>query len=386
MSDPEAAILKLPDELLLDIANNVDVISLHGFALTCRRMRPIAQEALVRNATLSPINIWKLVETLQAHPGLAIALTHLRLGPMTQEHAINMIETSEAHETQADHSTCCDIIPGLYPHTDKSASKDSKARVDNFYSAGLVVLIALAKNLTAISTGTNSIDTIPVMRILFNNDNASTLCWYEQARSQLEDRLEELNVVIDPWLDRHRLPLSRCPIQPMNLSHLGRLKRLVAPPANIYSLQDKPGNWTPSDPCRVLPHSIESIRLTRISADFEVRWLSSLLRFVNSCPGLREIGLQFPYNTLSTAWYICASYQAGQRFLTLLQELKASNTLLTVSFGDLRLTDPARGVTCPSSERYITSDLVPALERCLATTHDDLEKDIQLLVVLGYIM
>jgi hypothetical protein len=389
MSDPEAAILKLPDELLLDIANNVDVVGLHGLALTCRRIRPIAQEALVRNGTLTPIKIWMLIDTLQTHPELAMALSHLRLGPITKEQAISMMETSEAHKTQAYHSSCCDIISRLYPHTDKTAHKIIHSQPDDFYTAGVLVLIALAKGLIAISTSTNSIDTVPMMRTFFNNDNAFVSCWHRQAKSQLEDRLQELNVT-DPWLGRDREARTWPPATFMNLSRFRQLKRLVVPSQYISLVQNDTtlpiydGYYTQSNPCLLLPKSVELIQLTRIDAYFSVAWLSKLMGCVNIFPKLRKIEMHFDYNMMSTAWYIRASNQGGKRFLTLLQELKASNALFTTAFCDVKFADEAQLKILPTSEDHITGDLVPALEKCLATTHDDLEKDAEMLAALGY--
>jgi hypothetical protein len=82
------------------------------------------------------------METLQTHSGLTTALTHLRLGRRTQDHATDMLETSKALEVQADHTSCCDIIP--------------RTQVDDLYSASVAVLVALARGLQTIFTETKS--------------------------------------------------------------------------------------------------------------------------------------------------------------------------------------------------------------------------------------
>ena len=44
MSQSGIAILRLPDELLVNVAGGVDIVDLNVLSLTCRRIRPIAQE------------------------------------------------------------------------------------------------------------------------------------------------------------------------------------------------------------------------------------------------------------------------------------------------------------------------------------------------------
>jgi hypothetical protein len=51
-------ILNLSNELLLQVGLYFgDASSLQSLSLTCRCLRPVAQEALIRTATLSPRNI-----------------------------------------------------------------------------------------------------------------------------------------------------------------------------------------------------------------------------------------------------------------------------------------------------------------------------------------
>jgi len=85
MSQSTTAILRLPDELLVSITGGVETVDLHALSLTCRRMRPIAQEGLIKRATVEPANLWKLNAMLRIHPDLVTSFTHLRLGPMTMD-------------------------------------------------------------------------------------------------------------------------------------------------------------------------------------------------------------------------------------------------------------------------------------------------------------
>jgi hypothetical protein len=322
MSDPEAAILKLPDELLLEVAKDVDVIGLRGLSLTCRRMQPIAQEALIRNATLSPMHIWKLVETLRNQPGLVMALTHLRLGPVTYQQTFDMREISKAHETQADHSSCCEIMPELYLQADKSASEDGPAQAIDFYSAGVVVLVALAKGLQTISTGTSVIDTTTIMGSLFCENNESPSRSYEPARLQLKARLEELNIIMDTWRERYssasiRSTRKLSPPLYMDLSQFELLKRLTIPFGKIQRIIiAQPSSllgWM--GPAPMLPRSLETICVTNIGLSFDVAWFEKLLDFISALPTLRKVEMQFHFNLLSTAWYYVLLVMADRRFL-----------------------------------------------------------------------
>jgi hypothetical protein len=397
MSNPEAPILQLPDELLLDIAKDVDVTGLHGLSLTSRRMRPVAQECLFRKATLSPINVWKLVGTLQSRPGLAMALTHLRFGPITQVQRIDMMRISELHEMQSDHSLCCDIIPQLYPQKDEAAKEHTQARVDDFYSAGVIIIVALAKGMETISTGTVAFNAIPVMKTLFHDQSTVTSCWHEQARSQLEGRLEGLNIVVDPRLEsyvsgRRMSAGDPFPCFYIDFSRFELLKRIVIPYTEIGKVSNHlaraphqpnySSDW--KDPGSMLPYSLESITLTQVEAFFDVDWFSKLLGCVNLLPNLRKIKMRISYNILSTAWYIRASPQGGRKFLALLRSLEGSNALLTMAFGEVKFAEVGTGMMFPTSNDYISGDLAPALEKCLATTHDNLEKDAEMLAALGY--
>jgi hypothetical protein len=89
------ALLDLPNELLLDIAQRAGQEGLLALSLTCRQIRHIAQEALRHTATVSPRNIWKLADTLGVRRELAKALTHLHLGPMDHETHDNMLRYNE---------------------------------------------------------------------------------------------------------------------------------------------------------------------------------------------------------------------------------------------------------------------------------------------------
>lgn len=106
------ALLNLPNELLLEIAQRVEQCGILALALTCREMRPIAQEVLMRTAVVSSMNIWKLADTLESRPELAKALTHLRLGAMDQDtHDAMQLYSRQRHRAlRADDYTSFSVL------------------------------------------------------------------------------------------------------------------------------------------------------------------------------------------------------------------------------------------------------------------------------------
>jgi hypothetical protein len=81
-------LLKLPDELLLQVSHSIDGVGrnqdLRHLALACRRLRPIAQEALVCNAVVTPNSIRGFLKTLSHHT------EHVaKMGGKLQLHAVD---------------------------------------------------------------------------------------------------------------------------------------------------------------------------------------------------------------------------------------------------------------------------------------------------------
>ncbi|KAF2635691.1 hypothetical protein P280DRAFT_473620 [Massarina eburnea CBS 473.64] len=75
---------RLPDELLLDAAAYLDNSDLQHFALTCRKLRPIAQEVLYRSPTLpDPMteksHVWCFLRTILLRPDLGAFVQQLKV-------------------------------------------------------------------------------------------------------------------------------------------------------------------------------------------------------------------------------------------------------------------------------------------------------------------
>jgi hypothetical protein len=86
-------LLQLPNELLLQIAHFLDWVGrnqdLRHLALTCRRLRLIAHEALICNAVLTPASVRDYLEIVLQHP----------------EYVAKMSGTLHLHATRAHHQS-----------------------------------------------------------------------------------------------------------------------------------------------------------------------------------------------------------------------------------------------------------------------------------------
>lgn len=397
MPDPDAALLKLPDELMIEGAKNVDVTSLHGLSLTCRRTRPIAQEALIQQAIVSPLNIWKLAKTLHVHPRPGAALTHIRFRPMTEKTSIAMANTSEIQSMQEDHKPCYRTIMDSYGKVNKAILDGGDLSDSDFSSAGMAILMALAPGVRSMTIGTNVIQALTVMEICLRNGGASRLSairdWFEQARSQLESRLSELIVIYeDAEVTSYQLSsgiyrqeLVR-PALYLSLSSYGQLKRLVVPYQKIgwqTSALSTSTSFEQSDPAQVLPQSLQFIRLIMDGRRLRVARFDKLFD-PTVLPNILQVELQFSHNMLSSAWEISMSFVYRKEVLPGLQRWRALRASLITTFGNIKFTDAWTGVRRQRPSQHTAGDLTQAIEKCLATSHTEIEKDSEVLIALGY--
>jgi hypothetical protein len=382
MSHSRIAILQLPDELLVQVAEGVDITDLHALSLTCRRIRPIAQEGLVQRATLSPEKVWKLVGMLHSHPDLVRFLTHLRLGPIPEDAADRMLETyvaaQEIRRTRKKHSlrdTSDSVMPVL---------------------EGMAALFTLAHSLTAMSMSAISVSSscsLNTCLLLSRKQQMPTILSTkrsnEHVRSDLQGRLEEINVQLD--YSGNQLPISL--IMSLNLSECSNLKRLVMPYESLFT---KPWNQSVNvilptrhdyrtEPYHMFPPSLESVHMLfgKFGADFpDVQWLDKLMADDVHFPELSKIHLQCEYNILSTAWRLCRWPYRARKLPAALRRWQTSRINLTTAFGIEKLHHQDERHT---TEQYITGDFVAAIDKGLATTLDQLENEPDMLAALGYV-
>jgi hypothetical protein len=133
-----------------------------------------------------------------------------------------------------------------------------------------------------------------------------------------------------------------------------------------------------------LPPSLESVHIVFGTVSPDVRWLDRLILNEVGFPKLREVQLLFKQNLLSAAWNLCC--YPDSRLLATLRGWQASRVDLTTRFGIARFTDVAimetkRDTPAP----YIAGDIIPAVEKCLATTLDQLKDEPEMLAALGYV-
>lgn len=332
-------LLQLPVELLLEVALGVDVTGLEDLSLTCRQLRPIGQVALLRTAVLPLPNIWKLAFTLQKRPDIAKAFTHIQLGSCIREVCEKMVTEVEEQclEATLDGSTwdaCHDMLVQIYPAVRERPFEEKNSAATISFAA-LVLLVAVAPNLKALTLPTTAIDRVDYMCNLFANRGRNPdLAHHErqqQVRSLVQSRLEsldisleiELSCCLESWSGPAGFgPLELIQGQCITLSGFRQLRNLVLPLIQItHEPRDGvvrgPVAYTRTalraiDPTEVLPKTLESIAFDMyggISMD-EMEFLSKVFGVV---PHLKQLELRFSRNLLSTAWDIASNPFSGKQ-------------------------------------------------------------------------
>ncbi|KAF2822851.1 hypothetical protein CC86DRAFT_385047 [Ophiobolus disseminans] len=174
---------------------------MRNLASAHRRFRAIAKEGLICKASTSPLQIFELVETLQRNPTLVHRMTHLRFAPLTEEIHDKMHDAATMYRERLGndvYTAYCDIVEKAYPRPDNEAWKRAIKEVGDFYSIGLSLLIAQSSGLTALTLGTNMLDSMPLVKRLFRcEDKIPAAPWVFQVRSILRARLKSITVYED---------------------------------------------------------------------------------------------------------------------------------------------------------------------------------------------
>jgi hypothetical protein len=383
MSRSETTILQLPDELLVNVTDSVGITDLHALSLTCRLMRPSAQEGLIKRATLVLENAWKLMAMLQNHPDLIASFTHLRLGPITESASRDILEShSAARESSKKHEE----------HSISDADASSLCVFER-----MTALLTIAHSLKAVSMSAMSVvgfQSLEASRTLFDCHNNPTTRpvnrSVEQARSNLHARLEEINIKADPCTV---IPPTSL-IMSLTFSNLSSLKRLVIPYEGLFQRQ-----WIhdggavrctiydlgKTEPHQILPPSLESLHAsfdTYGTLYLDVQWFDKLMSDDVNFLRLRKVQLQYPYNLISIAWHMCSRPSLAKKLLAALRKWQASRVNLTTTFGieKLIVQNPRK-----ATEHFTPGDLITTIEKCLATTHDQLENEPEMMAALGFV-
>lgn len=400
-----ANLLDLPDELLLEIGMSIDAFGLRRLSLTCRRLRHVGQEALIRTAVLPPRNIWNLTDTLRTRPDLANAYTHLQLGKLNQS-AHDAIAKSFAgfseclsYESWSDYR---EILTHTHPVGNDTERLLNPTTVDEYLSVGLAILIALAPRLKGLSVDTNAIDCVSTLSKTFRNKGGlhgpPTLGegWQELVKGRLEAQLRLLEVdTSEHILFKTSLAVNggvgheKCYEEMyLDLARFRQLEQVALPYWRIAS-EPRSFDWNGmgstrsyheySKPGKLLPASLRLFRLDFVGygAHFIPTWIDTVFC---DLPNIRHVEVRFEQNVLSTAWGMCGVAKIGEESLMTLRRWQASEISFATTFGTIKLRDVFK---VPSST-FVLGDLTIAVERCLATTHERLEQDPEMMAALGY--
>lgn len=287
-------IFALPDELLLQIAADLSIRDLHNFSRTHRCFRAIAKEELICWASCSPHHIFSLIETLPENPSLVSKMTHLQFVPMTEDMHDKMIEIDmvyRAADTKDEtYAAEIEVIDKAYPSAENVAWKEALLEIPDLFSVGLSLLIARARDVTALTLGTNALDSMLLMNRLFRADTGVKLApWVKQVRSTLAARLTELAIYGESSLQGYPYASTAIDLQPFS-----RLKSLSATYAQLCI-----GGSHLYD---ILPNSLTNLRVTDLSVrGFDYTTISRLFRQKAAHHQCSVVELQFLTNVWATA-------------------------------------------------------------------------------------
>jgi hypothetical protein len=292
-------------------------------------------------------------------------------------------------------NACYDLLRATYSGADGLQTVTEMKTTNGFIFAAFAVTIAPAPALKSLRMTTNSLDFMDFGSVLCNTialSQAHVPQYHGGVRSLLQSRLEAIEVVEDPlvlngvWWDgtswREKLPPAY-----VNLGGFRWLKRAVIPALRVEA--DFRG-YGPSTRERnpdigvALPQSLEHVCfcwLKHLSVN-DLSWLDNV---IGSCLNLQSIELRFESNILSAAWAACSPSSQGLRTLNALRRWRGqSNIAFITTFGNAKLNDFVMCIEREAPTVYEPGDLAAAIERCLATTHVELETQRDLLDALGY--
>ncbi|KAF9701758.1 hypothetical protein EKO04_000991 [Ascochyta lentis] len=240
-------LLKLPDEVLLNIVLRVDTRGTLNFGLACRRLQPIAREALIKKAHIKPQYIWNFVATLQQNPGWVRDITHLALGPVDY-HALFVMRNVESYVfraiTKTDFFACCTSICDAVKASSAGSPDlwlETWASGRHFSSMGLSILLAQCLQLEAISVSISYFETESLLWEIFCYNNLLDPGprrldkWHKTVRQLLQNRLRGLEITRNPamHLNGHHRTYERRRVMLTGFVHL---RHLVVPYEQIINL------------------------------------------------------------------------------------------------------------------------------------------------------
>jgi hypothetical protein len=249
---PTASVLRLPDELLLNIASGVDGddrnSDLCHLALSHRKFRHIAHELLIRNAVLPIRSLPKYIDLLSQHPSWIPDITHVTLIDGDTSRPFEAEVSQEA--VVACHAATRDFIPSYDTQDIEALLRADKDRPEIW----LRLLFASLPSVKALSLQPTSAPFHPSYRSFLGNQHHSSPNDFSQCLPTLLRRLEVLEVVSGSSADCESITASA------RFSHLANLRNLIVSGQFIQSGTDYPDPIA-RYPQFVLPWSLECLQI-----------------------------------------------------------------------------------------------------------------------------
>ena len=318
----KSKLLQLPDELLLNIALNIDHVDrnqdLRHLALTCRRLRGVAQEASIRTPVVTPYGLSAYLHTLHLQPEKVpfVSSIHLHAPPghMRAEGGRPLFENG-SWMTSPFFKSCHQIMGSVcsgYDHVNWAQSLNGNDT--SSLSACLATLLVLLKAVDTLRITDTFIVKSPLLspdliRRIPANSRSSFPTLHSQSPTRLEcswasgalkafsSRIGILEVVAGSGLSR---------ILNLDFRTFTHLASLSVPARNlVYAVFENhlfgpPRGLLPSDPEDALPHSLETLKVQvgdlGLERGYLLFWLHQLARRLSTFSRLRHIQFQFERN------------------------------------------------------------------------------------------
>ncbi|KAF2242031.1 hypothetical protein BU26DRAFT_571273 [Trematosphaeria pertusa] len=315
-------LLTLPDELLLNIALNIDgkncaeeveanikdwriltlrrnlSQNLRNLSLTCRRLRSIGQEGLVRNIAVTHTRLWRLVRFLLQYPELAKIVSHIQLISPYQ------LDNRKRNPPREEVKAYCAIMDKTLDSPYRGRWKDGVRDSEDFPSVSLLAFFAISTNLNQITLGMHTLRHVAVAKAILNYVAHPLPMrfprrpeWLLSLLPQLQEKLVTLDIQHDGFQDRWLMPL-RGP----DLRHFRNLTHLSAPYSVLaYEVSDGLRGSQFSEPPAELPPSLRCLKLYLGKCDtINHGWLNKIFQASDYFTNLRRIQ-PYAHETLRAA-------------------------------------------------------------------------------------
>jgi hypothetical protein len=314
-----AALLSLPDELILNIINQLPPLprprqkTLIALTATCRQLRRSATEILLLHPVVDVRNVHLLVRTYLQYPDLARQATGLEF--TTRENA-TVSEPSFLLSLSVPGKPCAKACYGIINKTSMSArgKKEWRRQISwGYQDAYICVLLVMLPKLEELRCGTGVMSNLDILTHIFHMDDKHDSEYVRDAFATVSSRLQCLEIPLAWYEEPYSFP---CSLQ--NLRGCSSLKHLTMPSeALVSSLWDDmieaaykffhlgvmpPAhlNWESPE---MLPKNLETLTLS-IRHKYQATALSVALCHLlctmlvfKSCPKMRRITLYFHHRS-----------------------------------------------------------------------------------------